>query len=51
MSRGGSALLANWMLMAILLRVSDQARRPEPVEDPVARAAAASAETQVVRLP
>lgn len=51
MSRGGSALLANWMLMAILLRVSDQARRPEPVEDPVARAAAASADTQVVRLP
>jgi cell division protein FtsW (lipid II flippase) len=48
LSYGGSSLLANWSLIAILLRISDQSRRPLP--DPEELAAASSAHTQVVRL-
>ncbi len=30
LSAGGSSLIANWVIVALLLRVSDQARRPPP---------------------
>ncbi|MCE1179014.1 MAG: FtsW/RodA/SpoVE family cell cycle protein [Micrococcales bacterium] len=45
MSSGGSSLLANWALVAILLRISDQARRPLPEIDEAEAPA-----TEVVRL-
>jgi cell division protein FtsW (lipid II flippase) len=30
MSQGGSSLIANWVLIGILARLSDSARRPAP---------------------
>ncbi len=49
LSSGGSSLLANWTLVAILLRISDHARRPLP--DPAVTSAVAEARTEVVKLP
>lgn len=46
MSAGGSALLANWVIIGLLLRVSDHVRRPDPV---IVRPDDAT--TEVVRLP
>lgn len=34
LSYGGSSLIANWMLVAMLLRISDAARRPAPPVTP-----------------
>jgi cell division protein FtsW (lipid II flippase) len=48
LSSGGSSLLANWSLIALLLRISDHARRPLPeVEGP---SPAAEAKTEVVKM-
>ncbi len=51
---GGSSLLGSWIIVALLLRVSDLARRPDLPEPPRGKAptsAADDASTQVVRLP
>lgn len=44
LSYGGSSLVANWVIVALLLRISDRARRPD-----IATPAADDALTQVVR--
>jgi len=48
LSYGGSSLIANWVIIAILLRISDAARRPLP-DLSVSEDEAASDETQVIK--
>jgi len=50
-SYGGSSLLANYVLVAILLRISDASRRPAPAREPRVGSATpiAEASTQIVQ--
>ncbi len=48
LSQGGSSLVANWVIVALLVRISDQARRPPP--ELVADEGADLDATQVVRI-
>ncbi|MET8873671.1 FtsW/RodA/SpoVE family cell cycle protein [Nocardia sp. NPDC004604] len=51
MSYGGSSLLANYALLALLIKVSDAARAPAPVRKKDAVAPIAEASTELLRKP
>ena len=50
LSYGGSSLVANWVIVALLLRISDQARRPVPDLSTVDDDSEDAQTTQVVRI-
>jgi cell division protein FtsW (lipid II flippase) len=50
LSYGGSSLVANWVIIALLLRISDAARRPLPTFEPDHSVLAGDETTQVVKL-
>jgi hypothetical protein len=47
MAQGGSSVLMNWAIIALLLRISDQTRRPAPEISTFDH----DEETQVVKMP
>ena len=51
LSYGGSSIVVNWVLVALLLRISDAARRPAPapISPEVARVAISEARTTIVK--
>jgi cell division protein FtsW (lipid II flippase) len=49
LSAGGSSLVANWAILGLLLRISDQARRPAPAIEPT-NLSMGDAPTEVVKL-